>query len=183
MTDALGRLLRQLRPKPEPTWRRRVHADLVAFVNDLEPYERDVVAGWSSTMKFLSPLVTVERVHAWLTNRGTGTCAICGIHAQDTKEGKLHLDHDHSTGLPRDLLCSSCNTKRVPAFEDALAGEVQRYLKHWRVVGVLRTSSTWREHGEQTLAQELAEASAAGDWLAVERIVAELEACRLAHTG
>lgn len=32
-----------------------------------------------------------------------GVCTICKT------EGKLHVDHDHSTGLTRGLLCHSCN--------------------------------------------------------------------------
>lgn len=36
-----------------------------------------------------------------------GLCAICG---QPGKDGKLHSDHDHSTGECRELLCINCNT-------------------------------------------------------------------------
>ena len=33
-------------------------------------------------------------------------CWICGIH-QYNLDKKLHVDHDHKTGIVRDLLCSS----------------------------------------------------------------------------
>lgn len=37
------------------------------------------------------------------------SCEICGKHADTERFGKLAVDHDHSTGEVRGLLCSSCN--------------------------------------------------------------------------
>jgi hypothetical protein len=34
-----------------------------------------------------------------------GACDLCGKQADN-----LHIDHDHSTGQVRGVLCSSCNT-------------------------------------------------------------------------
>lgn len=34
-----------------------------------------------------------------------GACAVCG----EEEEGYLHVDHDHTTGKVRGLLCKSCN--------------------------------------------------------------------------
>lgn len=36
-------------------------------------------------------------------------CAICGTHADDAPNKRLHLDHCHATGQPRALLCHHCN--------------------------------------------------------------------------
>lgn len=42
--------------------------------------------------------------------RQNNRCAICGVHADDTKLKKLCVDHDHQTGYVRSLLCHGCNT-------------------------------------------------------------------------
>jgi hypothetical protein len=36
-------------------------------------------------------------------------CAICGAHPQFDRSVKLHIDHDHTTGRTRGLLCQPCN--------------------------------------------------------------------------
>lgn len=38
-----------------------------------------------------------------------GKCAVCGTH-QSVLSGKLVIDHDHTTGKLRGLLCTTCNT-------------------------------------------------------------------------
>jgi hypothetical protein len=37
-----------------------------------------------------------------------GYCAICGIHQSELTK-RLNVDHDHTTGEVRALLCHSCN--------------------------------------------------------------------------
>ena len=37
-----------------------------------------------------------------------GKCIICGKHQNELK-GRLYVDHDHSTGKIRGLLCKKCN--------------------------------------------------------------------------
>lgn len=36
-------------------------------------------------------------------------CRICGLDEVDMLDTKLHVDHNHSTGLIRGLLCRACN--------------------------------------------------------------------------
>lgn len=45
----------------------------------------------------------------WAYAAQQGKCAVCGAH-QDKFGNRLAVDHDHTTGLFRGLLCSVCNT-------------------------------------------------------------------------
>lgn len=51
--------------------------------------------------------LTVTGVNAMLIKQG-GRCAICGTNQFNGKGPQV--DHDHSTGKIRDILCSKCNT-------------------------------------------------------------------------
>ena len=48
-----------------------------------------------------------------------GCCKICGKHQQDLK-ASLHVDHNHTTGKVRGLLCHHCNVG-IGHFEDNIA--------------------------------------------------------------
>jgi hypothetical protein len=50
--------------------------------------------------------ITLEQRDALLDRQG-GVCAICGSHES---ERALHVDHCHSTGSVRGILCHRCNT-------------------------------------------------------------------------
>ena len=54
---------------------------------------------------------TPEQVEAMRVMQG-GTCAICG------RAGRLVIDHNHSTGQVRGLLCFECNTMLGYARDD-----------------------------------------------------------------
>lgn len=49
--------------------------------------------------------LTIEQYDELLARQGGG-CAICGVGPGDKS---LHVDHDHSTGTVRGILCSRCN--------------------------------------------------------------------------
>lgn len=58
-----------------------------------------------------------------------GRCAICG-----EKADRLFDDHDHSTGLPRDMLCRVCNLLLGYAKDDAkILASAIKYLERHRV--------------------------------------------------
>jgi hypothetical protein len=45
-----------------------------------------------------------------MLERQNGGCAICGKeHSGCAKQERLHIDHCHSTGRVRGLLCTNCN--------------------------------------------------------------------------
>lgn len=62
--------------------------------------------------------MTRAQIRAALHDLQAGRCAICGT------DGKLHLDHDHATGLARGLLCRSCNNREGKSD----APDIQTYL-------------------------------------------------------
>lgn len=46
----------------------------------------------------------------------SGKCAICGVHQKDLEQS-LNVDHDHSNGAIRSLLCPDCN-RGLGCFKD-----------------------------------------------------------------
>lgn len=58
-------------------------------------------------------LATYERMHA---EQG-GRCFLCHREEADAKGRRLHVDHNHTTGAVRRLLCFWCNT-RIATVED-----------------------------------------------------------------
>ena len=38
------------------------------------------------------------------------SCKVCGTHAKNNLKGKLYIDHCHTTGKVRVLLCMKCNS-------------------------------------------------------------------------
>lgn len=52
--------------------------------------------------------LTPERYVEMLEEQG-GVCAICGTDEWPGKDNRPHVDHDHSTGRVRGILCSHCN--------------------------------------------------------------------------
>lgn len=63
--------------------------------------------------------LTPEQYQLLLDQQG-GACAICGAtHAQSAVTEKwLFIDHDHTTGAVRGLLCNHCN-RGLGAFKDS----------------------------------------------------------------
>jgi 5-methylcytosine-specific restriction endonuclease McrA len=51
--------------------------------------------------------ITVEEYERMLENQ-KHCCAGCGTHQLELKQ-RLHVDHDHETGVVRGLLCGNCN--------------------------------------------------------------------------
>lgn len=60
-----------------------------------------------------------EVIYQTILSGQGGVCAICGAGETDS-HGKLHVDHDHSTGVVRGILCGKCN-KGLGLFNDSAA--------------------------------------------------------------
>jgi len=59
----------------------------------------------------LTKLYGITLVERDLMLKGQGgCCTICSIPEQEASRGRLHVDHNHTTGLVRGLLCHACNT-------------------------------------------------------------------------
>lgn len=74
-------------------------------------------------------------INAWYDKQydaQQGKCAMpdCTYTAPKdaSNHNRLHIDHDHVTGLPRGLLCGSCN-RLVGFYEKALQRPVTDYLR------------------------------------------------------
>lgn len=61
-------------------------------------------------------------------------CAICRKEFVRGPDRWLHVvDHDHTTGNVRELLCNDCNVRLGKVYEDARRfPEAESYIKKWR---------------------------------------------------
>ena len=74
-----------------------------------------------------------------------GRCAICGIPADKNTRGyRLFVDHDHKTGVIRNLLCNRCNSGIGFLNEDVhLLTKMARYLDDFDSIPA--SSGQWDE--------------------------------------
>lgn len=79
---------------------------------------------------------TVAAMHVWQESR----CLICG------NGGKLAVDHCHTTGIVRGLLCRSCNTGLGLFCDDEMFLEMAKFYVEMHGGGRFRRLwSVWRE--------------------------------------
>jgi hypothetical protein len=94
--------------------------------------DREVVAEWNKKhpraqwgINLRRYGLTPERYEEMLIEQG-GRCAIC---SEEPKRYRLHVDHDHTTGAVRSLLCGNCNSGIGMFREDPwLLRRASRYL-------------------------------------------------------
>lgn len=71
--------------------------------------------------------ITIDQLEAKIKSQD-GKCAICN------NKRVLVVDHDHSTGQVRDLLCSKCNTGIGSFSENVIdLSSAIRYIQKWSV--------------------------------------------------
>ena len=75
--------------------------------------------------------ITLEEYKEKLANQGEG-CAICGVKIPGGNGTHFYVDHNHTTGQVRDLLCHNCNFVIGYAKEDIdILKAVINYLEIW----------------------------------------------------
>lgn len=74
--------------------------------------------------------ISIERVHEMYKDQ-KGLCGICEKHFEFISKHKgLYIDHDHSSGKVRGLICSSCNSLLGCAKDDIkILKKAIEYLK------------------------------------------------------
>lgn len=76
--------------------------------------------------------ITLDQYKATLAAQG-GVCAICRKPESVAGGKSLSVDHDHSTGKVRGLLCNYCNVGIGHFLDDInLLASAQDYLDRWR---------------------------------------------------
>ncbi len=81
-----------------------------AAARAIEYYRRDPIKGRArqkATKLKMAYGMTMDELNIMLTNQG-GKCAICRS-SEPRGRGRFHVDHDHTSGKIRGLLCHHCN--------------------------------------------------------------------------
>lgn len=75
--------------------------------------------------------ITIEQRNEMLVSQNH-KCSICGVDEVNAVKGKLVVDHNHTTGSIRALLCHNCNTLigHCKESEDVLLNAIQ-YLRKY----------------------------------------------------
>lgn len=98
---------KQNKPKVDNyTLKRRTIPDLI---------ERDRKNKWVSYLKRQYGLT--ENGYSDLLEKQNNKCAICKV---PFKKRSIHIDHHHSTGKLRDILCNACN-RGLGMFKDSIS--------------------------------------------------------------
>jgi hypothetical protein len=73
--------------------------------------------------------ITLDEYHK-LREEQNYSCKICGVHEENHSRGKLFVDHCHTTGKYRALLCTTCNSLLGMAKDNPeLLAEAAEYLR------------------------------------------------------
>jgi Recombination endonuclease VII len=107
LTARVGRYRANPRPaiEREQRWRRDNPERYRERMREYQESGKKAIADRKSHLKRQYGLM-LEQYDAMLEGQG-GVCAIC--QQPRPEERTLHVDHDHSTGAIRGLLCFSCN--------------------------------------------------------------------------
>ena len=95
-------------------------------------------------------------------DRQEGKCAICGQPETQFRQGKLRalaVDHNHTTGKVRELLCSDCNTGigKLKEDQNVLLNAIKYLQKH--TTGASSTEAPVFDLGPPALRTDLADSA------------------------
>lgn len=113
--------------KSDPEWRaRKVEQQRQYRLRNPRAFTK---SDWNAYLKRTYGITADE--YDVMVGERRGRCEVCG-QVPAGKRDRLHVDHDHSTGVVRGLLCSACNVslghvKEDPARLRALADYIERH--------------------------------------------------------
>lgn len=94
-------------------------------------YQRESGSGRKSSLKH-NYGITPEQWDELFESQG-GKCASCGDVPPEDAKRRFHVDHDHSTGAVRGILCHSCNVALGHLKEDqSRIQALSEYLALWK---------------------------------------------------
>ena len=103
--------------------------------------------------------MAVADLEAMLTAQN-GVCAICQTAPA------IHVDHDHTSGEVRGLLCFRCNAALGQLADDPLVlRRAARYLERSRPTALPDGRPTWHTHAEPSVLERLLGATLSGTGL------------------
>ena len=104
-SNAARSFRRRQRRNPTLIWRRRLVNPACRICGELLPKRSRVFCGkWCSSRALAQCKMSREQYLA-AYRACSGRCQLCGKHKK-----RLNIDHDHTTGEFRGLLCHPCNT-------------------------------------------------------------------------
>lgn len=115
------------------SYRRNTPAQRKNHARYMRKYYRDHSEMWRENGLKRKYGLTLAEYNRLLANQN-GHCAICpATIGEEKRMRKLFVDHDHTTGKVRGLLCSRCNSavghlRDHPKYAHALVGYLMRWL-------------------------------------------------------
>lgn len=89
-------------------WKRQYENERLKVNKDLRSYRKKYLKNYKRPYILKKNFGISEEQWNQLRKQQNYQCAICGITEEENKKN-LAIDHDHSTGEIRGLLCSNCN--------------------------------------------------------------------------
>ena len=113
-----------------------IRARQLAKLNAKNAQKREEARGCEDKREFLNlewamakyPGLTLDKYHSLLERQDFG-CGICGADIVAVPRKRVHIDHDHTTGKVRGILCAKCNTGLGKLDDGRLFRAAEKYLK------------------------------------------------------